>query len=382
MKSQNAYKIVNTRFYHIKEKIPEEWSSDKIQNITKLIQSGISRLLSPYDIGYVMLTSQNIQKGTFDNTNKKYWYKIDNQGVDLTKYILNEGDIILNFINSIAQIGKSCVFKKQDRDWIFTTNVFRIKTDHNKIGNEFFNLMLQTNFFLKQMFAITQPAINQASFSKTDFNKIILFYPKMEEQQKIASIISKIDELIQKTDQIIEQTQRLKKGLIQRLLTKGIGHTKFKMVTLGLKFLKLSIPSEWSVVTLDEISKLIDTPHYTSQYIASGVPVIRTSDCQPTGEINYANTKFTSEYEFQKRKRIINPKIGDVLYTREAPPGLAAIVDKEEISIGQRIVLLKPMRDRLIGEFLVLFLNSSLGFLQSDAKIVKTTVEHVNIVDY
>ena len=51
------------------------------------------------------------------------------------------------------------------------------------------------------------------------------------EQQKIASILSKVDELIQKTDQIIEQTQRLKKGLMQKLLTKGIGHTKFKKVS-------------------------------------------------------------------------------------------------------------------------------------------------------
>ena len=52
--------------------------------------------------------------------------------------------------------------------------------------------------------------------------------PPLKEQQKIASILSKVDELIQKTEQIIEQTQRLKKGLMQRLLTKGIGHTKFK----------------------------------------------------------------------------------------------------------------------------------------------------------
>ena len=57
--------------------------------------------------------------------------------------------------------------------------------------------------------------------------------PPIAEQQKIASILSNVDELIQKTDQIIEQTQRLKKGLMQRLLTKGIGHTKFKENKIG-----------------------------------------------------------------------------------------------------------------------------------------------------
>ena len=64
-------------------------------------------------------------------------------------------------------------------------------------------------------------------------------YHPLKEQQKIASILSNVDNLIQKTDQIIEQTQRLKKGLMQRLLTKGIGHTKFKKTELG------EIPEEW-----------------------------------------------------------------------------------------------------------------------------------------
>ena len=56
--------------------------------------------------------------------------------------------------------------------------------------------------------------------------------PPLPEQQQIVSIISNVDDTIQKTDQIIEQTQRLKKGMMQKLLTKGIGHKKFKKVII------------------------------------------------------------------------------------------------------------------------------------------------------
>ena len=64
------------------------------------------------------------------------------------------------------------------------------------------------------------------------------------------SILSNVDELIQKTEQIIEQTQRLKKGLMQRLLTKGIGHTKFKKTELG------EIPQmKWQLVDYPDIGK-------------------------------------------------------------------------------------------------------------------------------
>ena len=68
----------------------------------------------------------------------------------------------------------------------------------------------------------------------------------IKEQNKIASILYKVDEQIGINEKIISKTEELKKGLMQKLLTKGIGHTKFKKTELG------EIPEEW------EIKKIID----------------------------------------------------------------------------------------------------------------------------
>ena len=57
--------------------------------------------------------------------------------------------------------------------------------------------------------------------------------PPLPEQQKIAEILSTADETIQKVNEEITLTEKLKKGLMQTLLTKGIGHTKFKMTEIG-----------------------------------------------------------------------------------------------------------------------------------------------------
>jgi len=72
--------------------------------------------------------------------------------------------------------------------------------------------------------------------------------PDFEEQQKIAEILSSMDETIQRVNDQITKTERLKKGLMQTLLTKGIGHAKFKMTEIG------EIPEEWSLKSISEFS--------------------------------------------------------------------------------------------------------------------------------
>ncbi|MCD6563249.1 MAG: restriction endonuclease subunit S, partial [Thermoproteales archaeon] len=97
--------------------------------------------------------------------------------------------------------------------------------------------------------------------SKKALEDFYIPLPPLLEQQKIAEILSTVDQAIEKVDESIARTERLKKGLMQELLTKGlsvasatqtgIGHKEFKDTEIG------RIPKEWEVVRLKE-SKEID----------------------------------------------------------------------------------------------------------------------------
>uniref|UniRef100_UPI00262C86F8 restriction endonuclease subunit S n=1 Tax=Clostridium sp. TaxID=1506 RepID=UPI00262C86F8 len=56
-----------------------------------------------------------------------------------------------------------------------------------------------------------------------------------------------------------------KKGLMQQLLTKGIGHTKFKRTEIG------EIPEEWKVKTLGEIFRLASGKFLSQKNIVNGI---------------------------------------------------------------------------------------------------------------
>jgi type I restriction enzyme S subunit len=84
-----------------------------------------------------------------------------------------------------------------------------------------------------------------------DYLKNLRFFlPPLPEQKKIAEILSTVDQAIEKVDEAIEKAQRLKKGLMQELLTNGIGHKEFKDTEIG------RIPKEWEVKKLINIGTL------------------------------------------------------------------------------------------------------------------------------
>ncbi|KKB34135.1 Type I restriction-modification system, specificity subunit S [Bacillus thermotolerans] len=89
------------------------------------------------------------------------------------------------------------------------------------------------------------------SLSATNISKIKYSLPPISEQQKIAEILSTVDEQIENTDQLIAKTKELKKGLMQQLLTKGIGHTKFKETDVG------EIPQDWEIVPFKSVCSIV-----------------------------------------------------------------------------------------------------------------------------
>nr|WP_104499405.1 restriction endonuclease subunit S [Acinetobacter indicus] len=195
-----------------------EWESRSLGDTVTTMQSGLSRQLHDEDIGLVVLRSNNVidNKVSFDDV--KFWYLNDPQGADVNNYLLDDGDILVNFINSMAQIGKSAIYRKTlDRKVICTTNILRIKADQTKVTSEFLNFIFQTNEYQNYIQSITKPAVNQASFTTKEFKMMIFKIPCLEEQTKIANFLSAIDQKIEVVAQQIEQAKQWKKGLLQQM---------------------------------------------------------------------------------------------------------------------------------------------------------------------
>lgn len=198
------------------------WKKEKLNNIVLELKSGLSRMLSDNDIGIPVIRSINISDHTLNVTNLKYWYLNDPQGANTENYHLVEDDILINFINSMAQIGKVALYKDLlGRPCIYTTNILVLKLKAG-YSNKFIYYFFQTKKYKNFIQSITKPAVNQASFTTKDFRRMDIYFPSLKEQNKIANFLSSVDKKITLQSRKIELLQQYKKGLIENIFSQKI----------------------------------------------------------------------------------------------------------------------------------------------------------------
>lgn len=200
----------------------EDWEQREFSDIFAEVKSGLSRMLSNDDIGLPVVRANNINDGQLNLVDDiKYWYKNDPQGANTNNYLIEQGDILINFINSEAKMGTAAyVTGRPERDTIYTTNILRCKV--NDEYNPYFVYSLTfLNSYKNYISSITKPAVNQASFTTVDFKKYSIKIPTVKEQNQIADLIETFNKLITLHQRKLEKLKLAKKALLQKLFPKN-----------------------------------------------------------------------------------------------------------------------------------------------------------------
>lgn len=200
----------------------DAWEQRKLGETLAELKSGLSRMLSDVDIGLPVVRANNINEGQFDmRSDVKYWYQNDPQGAKTENYLVKEGDILINFINSEAKMGTATIVQSElERETIYTTNILKAQTNDDYDNNFWFALTL-TNDYKNDIKRITKPAVNQASFTTVDFKELIYYFPSFGEQRKIGECFKNLDHLITLHQRKCDLLSKAKKTLLQKMFPKN-----------------------------------------------------------------------------------------------------------------------------------------------------------------
>ena len=213
------------------------------------------------------------------------------------------------------------------------------------------------------------------SISRDWLYKVALGSTEYSEQRRIAEILSTLDETIEQTEALIAKYQQIKAGLMHDLFTRGVTPDGYKQSPLGW------IPKEWEVSRIKELcSDIVDCPHYTPTYVATGLPCIRTADMVP-GQLLLERAFRVTEAEYMQRVIRLVPQKGDVIYSREGERlGIASPVGDERVCLGQRVMMLRSSRST-DSDFLLWVMNSEMFYRRVVSGLGATTSPHVNVGD-
>ena len=228
--------------------IPEDWEVVRLEKVAELIR-GVSWRKDEANksgIGLPVISIPNIGFGTLDFTFHHFLTKkVSDQK------LLKTGDIILvGSSGSIHNVGRNTLIKDLPTNKIsFASFLALIRRKKNEILSDFLYYLVNSDWVDFKKF-VKRAADGKYNFQLREFqNNILIPLPPLEEQQKIARVLSTIQQAIEQQDKIIETTRKLKKSLLHKSFSEGLNGEEQKETEIGL------IPKSWDVVRLGDITE-------------------------------------------------------------------------------------------------------------------------------
>ncbi len=142
------------------------------------------------------------------------------------------------------------------------------------------------------------------------------------------------------------------------------------------------LPDSWQAVHLIDCSRmLVDCHNKTAPYASEGIPIIRTSNIR-NREFRFDDLKYVNDETYEYWSRRCPPEPGDIMFTREAPMGEAAIIpDGAKFCLGQRTMLVRPMHDYIDNRYLLITLTEPHLLERASTDAIGSTVKHLRVGD-
>ncbi|MCB1658366.1 MAG: restriction endonuclease subunit S [Pseudomonadales bacterium] len=305
----------------------------------------------------------------------------NNKSDDIQRYkVVHKNDIVINKMNVvIGSLGLSKYFGALSQVYIV------LKPRSGRINVHYYTYLIANKPFYQSLIKYCTGIMElRESLNKDEFKKLQLPCPPFIEQTAIANFLdqktAKIDQAIALKQKQIELFKERKQLVIQQAVTKGL-NPDAPMRDSGVEWIG-EIPEHWEVVKLKLITKqIVDGTHFTPTYVESGVPFLRVTDLSnmQNGCINWDNVCFIPEKEHKELIKRTNPKIGDVLLSKNGTIGLTKVIDWErEFSIFVSLCLIK-LTQRINAYYFTAFFNSPIVDRQIVFGSSRTSVTNLHL---
>lgn len=207
---------------------------------------------------------------------------------------------------------------------------------------------------------------NGATFkevSKAIVSRVEIPVPPLAEQKRIAAILDQADSIRRKRQQALRLTDEFLRSVFLDMFGDPVTNPK------GWPRMSLETACSW----------VVDCPHTTPRWTEAGEICLRTSNLGD-GIFIWDDKRYISEDQHVERSRRLELECGDIVLSREGTVGIAAIVPAgTRMSMGQRLVQLRPDDQFMLSQFLLRLILWVLDPTRIRQVMVGSTSKHLNV---
>ena len=199
-------KVPNLRF----KEFQGEWEKTKFGDIATGFDYGMNAAAKNYDGVNKYIRITDIDEASSTYTDKDI---VSPDGVLTDNYLVNNRDILL--ARTGASTGKSYLYKKSDGKLYYAGFLIRANvTTHDPY---FVFSQLHTHRYWRWV-SIMSARSGQPGINSQEYSSFPIYTTSIEEESKIAKLLSLLDERIATQNKIIDKLQSLIKGIAQKIV--------------------------------------------------------------------------------------------------------------------------------------------------------------------
>lgn len=345
-----------------------EWKSVKVGDIADILSGYAFKTKDFIEEGVPVVKIKNIIPPNIDISDTQH---VSNEMYEeKIKYALNYNDVLISMtgsnVNQIASaVGKIGRVRLKDTKLLLNQRVGKLCVkDNSKCNYDYLYYYLIQPEIRYNLAANAGGSANQANISPADIKNIDIKLPPLEEQEKIANMLSSLDEKIELNNEMNKTLEEMAQSIFKRWFVdfefpnengEPYKSSGGEMVEgeLGM------IPKGWEVKKMKDISNLMmgispKSSSYNNDCI--GVPLLNGAGDFYNGKIK--PTKYTTE-----AKRVCNN--GDIILSIRGTIGNLNFSDGE-YCLGRSMCALRG-KEHIDNMLIFMYMSKSIEQLKSNA---------------
>jgi len=153
---------------------------------------------------------------------KTYLGRVEIHQNQLEQYKIQKGDILL-VRSSVKRegVGQSCLVNDDFEDTVYSGFIIRFREKFNTLYHLYKKYCFSEPSFRKEILAFATSSAN-TNINQDSLSQILLFYPSIAEQEKIASFLGAVDIRLTQLRRKRDRLQTYKRGVMQKIFSQVV----------------------------------------------------------------------------------------------------------------------------------------------------------------